>query len=224
MSKYTVQYGTIYDAGFVPLLQVLAGYPIFDENHRSELNQKIYDRYRFREIGFETPALFAHYFGALLREIMPYYNELYETASREYDYLKDAEYTENEGVQTQSASQGSGTAETHETAHSGGTTHDATAHSETPQGSFDFSSVENNEYLTDATVSDGTTSTDTTNAGMTTTGSTMSGSGASQRAKTVSGKFPGRSYAELIREYREQILNVDRLILDELNICFMGVY
>lgn len=224
MSRYTVTYGTVYESEFAPLLDVLAGYPIFDESHRAELNQKIYDRYRFREIGFETAAVFAHYFGALLREIMPYYNKLYETVSRDYDYLTDADYSESETVETESASEGSGTAETTETANTTGETHDTNAHSDTPQGAFNFADVENNQYLSDANVNDGTTSTETTTDGTTSTASTMSGTGSSEREKHVSGKFPGRTFAELVREYREQILNVDRLILDELNVCFMGVY
>ena len=106
MSKYTVEYGTLYDSGFAPLLEGLEYYPIFDESHREELNRKIYNRYKFREIGFETVAVFTHYFITLINEIMPFYNELYRTAARDYDFLSDADLTETENVATNSSSSG----------------------------------------------------------------------------------------------------------------------
>lgn len=224
MSKYTVQYGTIYDSGFPSLLSALSAYPIFNENHRAELNQKIYNRYRFREIGFETPEMFVHYFKTLLLEIMPYYNELYKTAAAEYDFLKDADYTETETVETQSESTGTAQSETTDNSRTEATTDETRARSDTPQGSFNFSDISGNHYLTEAEISHGATTSETTGGGTSESNSTASGSGESSREKHVSGKFPGRSYADMIREYREQIINIDVLILDELNVCFMGIY
>ena len=57
----------------------LADYPIFNENYREELNNKIIRRYYFREIGLETAALFRWYMRREMFEIMPYYNQLYES-------------------------------------------------------------------------------------------------------------------------------------------------
>lgn len=224
MSKYTVQYGTIYDSGFSDLRAALAGYPIFDESHRAALNQKIYDRYRFREIAFETAAMFAHYFKTLLNEIMPYYNELYATAAREYDFLTDADLTESENISTNSSSNGTASASTNATTQAAGTGKETRAHSDTPQGSFNFSDVTGNQYLSDAEIAQ-SESADSTNATtQSASNSTMQGAGQSARTKHITGKSPGRSYAEMIREYRETILNIDVLILDELNVCFMGIY
>lgn len=66
---------------------IASGYQIFDESwstfdpgHKAELCDKIIAHYRFNEIGAETPARFKHYLNTQLREIMPYYNMLYETA------------------------------------------------------------------------------------------------------------------------------------------------
>ena len=200
MSKYTTQFGSIYDSGFQPLLDALAAYPIFDGSHRSELNGKIYNRFRFREIGFETAAMFCHYFKTTLFEIMPLYNELYKTAALEYDVLTDADYTETTqaGSASDSATSGSSTGNH--------------AHSDTPQGSFNFDNIAANTYLTDADADAGTSS-----------GESHS-TGSSNATRTVQGKMPGRSYPEMIKQYREQIINIDRLILDDLESCFMGVY
>jgi len=224
MSRYTVEYGTVYDSGFQALIDGLASYPIYDESHRAELNQKIYNRYRFREIAFETAAMFTHYFITLLNEIMPYYNELYRSAALDYEILQDADYYEDEGVQSQTASTGSASTTSHGQSTAGTTSHDATAHSDTPQGSFDFSAVTNNEYLSDATVSDSTGSSTGTTSDSSTSNTSMNGSGASQRQRHVHGKFPGKTYQELVKDFRDLILNIDKMILDELNVCFMGVY
>ena len=57
----------------------LADYPIFNENYREELNNKIIRHYYFREIGLETAGLFRWYMRREMFEIMPYYNQLYES-------------------------------------------------------------------------------------------------------------------------------------------------
>lgn len=57
----------------------LADYPIFNENYREELNNKIIRHYYFREIGLETAELFRWYMRREMFEIMPYYNQLYES-------------------------------------------------------------------------------------------------------------------------------------------------
>lgn len=208
MAKYTTQFGSIYDSGFAPLISCLAGYPLFDDSHRTELNEKIVNRFRFREIGFETAALFVHYFKTTLHEIMPLYNELYKSAALDYDILNDADYTETTeaGSASDSATTGS----------SGSTSHSAHGRSDTPQGSIDFSDITSNEYLTDADIDDGSTT-------GTTSGESHS-TGSSNATRTVRGKMPGRSYAEMVKQYRETVLNIDRMILDDLESCFMGVY
>lgn len=232
MSRYTVEYGTIYDSGFSPLLDCLRTYPLYSESHRADLNKLIYGRYRFREIGFETAAVFVHYFSQLLAEIMPMYNKLYEAVNSEYDIFADADYTEtvDEGITTEMTGNASGTSnsETRNTGTDTTTEHNASAHSDTPQGHFDFSLVSNNEYLSTADVSDGTVTT-TYNSGSNTDASTSSESetqGQRDRDLTrrIKGKFPGRTYADILKEYSEKILNIDRMVLDELNVCFMGVY
>lgn len=75
MAHYTTTIKTLIDTGFDFKLDT---YPIFDENYRNTLNQKILNHYYENEIGFETPALFRFYLNSKLNEIMPFYNILYE--------------------------------------------------------------------------------------------------------------------------------------------------
>ena len=224
MSKYTVEFGTLYDSGFAPLLEGLEYYPLFDESHREELNKKIYNRYKFREIGFETAAVFTHYFITLINEIMPYYNELYRTAARDYDFLSDADLTETENVATNSSSSGTSNSSSNDSTQTAANGKDTRARSDTPQGSFNFSAVADNTYLTDAEITETGNTSATNSNGQTASTTSAQGAGQSARTKRITGKSPGRTYADMVREYRETILNIDKMILDELNVCFMGVY
>ena len=58
MSKYTTELRYLIQSGFDLGLR---NYPIFDENYRSKLNEKILNHYYMREIGFETAGLFKRY-------------------------------------------------------------------------------------------------------------------------------------------------------------------
>lgn len=65
--------------------KIFSNYPIFDENHRAELEKKILKHYYTREIGFETVGLFKLYLNNRMAEIMPYYNKLYESETLEFN-------------------------------------------------------------------------------------------------------------------------------------------
>ena len=43
-------------------------------------------------------------------------------------------------------------------------------------------------------------------------------------AEHVIGKMPGVSYSRLLKEFRETFLNIDAMILDDLRVCFFGLW
>ena len=71
----------------------LKSYPIFDENYRGVLNDKIIKHFYFREIGFETAELFKFYLNRTLNEIMPYYNQLYKSELLEFNPFYNVDKT-----------------------------------------------------------------------------------------------------------------------------------
>ena len=75
-----MEFRAFFDAGFQ-----IGNYPIWDESYRAVLNEKIKRHYYFREIGQETPGRFKFYLDTKMNEIMPYYNQLYETTLKNYD-------------------------------------------------------------------------------------------------------------------------------------------
>lgn len=74
----TVELGKLVEAG-VNIWDF--DYPSYYKGEeKTAFEQKVIDHYRFRQIGQETPARFMHYFKTRIREIMPYYIQVYESA------------------------------------------------------------------------------------------------------------------------------------------------
>lgn len=90
MSKYTTELRYLIENDFDIGLK---NYPIFDENYRELLNQKIINHYYFREIGMETAELFKRYLNATMNEIMPYYNQLYKSELLEFNPFYNVDKT-----------------------------------------------------------------------------------------------------------------------------------
>lgn len=178
MAVYTVQLKTLIENHFDIGLK---NYPIFDENYRKILNEKIINHYLFNEIGMETAELFKFYLNTTMREIMPYYNQLYKSELLEFNPLYDSDLTTvydktNDNTSTtetnnQSINKSKATTKgnvenesdsfSHSDAHSTGDSHGNSVgngntknvHSDTPQGFLSINSIENNTYATDATMS-----------------------------------------------------------------------
>lgn len=68
-------------------------YPIFDEKYREHLESLICLHYYRREIGFETVGLFKLYLEQKMREIMPFYNQLYKSELLEFNPFYDVDLT-----------------------------------------------------------------------------------------------------------------------------------
>lgn len=106
-------------------------FPIWDENHRGELEKKIIEHYYFRQIGFETIGRFIFQLNVRLREIMPRYNQLYKTTLFKYNPIENYNM-EEKGTDTRKAN---------------GET--LGKYSETPQG--EINNLIEGKYLTNAT-------------------------------------------------------------------------
>lgn len=89
MAEYTIELRKLIEQGY-PL--DLESYPIFDESYRPYLNRKIVDHFYFREIGQETPDRFNFFLRRTMNEIMPYYNQMYESELMKYDPLATEYY------------------------------------------------------------------------------------------------------------------------------------
>ena len=175
MSKYTTELRYLIENNIDIGLK---DYPIFDENYRESLNQKIINHYYFREIGMETAELFKRYLNNTMREIMPYYNQLYKSELLEFnpfynvdktvtadknnnsvsDFVgnisgKNTQTADTENTQTNNGKQQTTTAATstgESVGNSTTTNKNKNVSSDTPQGFLSINSIENETYASAA--------------------------------------------------------------------------
>lgn len=231
MSKYTTELRWIIENGYD--LQ-MNEYPIFNEQYRETLNSKIINHFYFREIGFETVALFRWYLKSTMNEIMPYYNKLYESESLKIDPLQSVNYVETLSRQrtsndTRDEKEDSTNVVTGDSnASTKNDTSNKVVESDTPQGMLSIGSIENETYATNAQLGKGSengTSTahqQTSDDGSRTRNETIKHEDSENYTRNESGFRESQS--DLLRKYRETFLNIDMMIINELNDLFMGLY
>jgi len=204
------------------------GFPIFDENYRNVLERKIITHYYTREIGFETVGLWKLKLYTKLNEIMPYYNKLYESELIKFNPLYDVDLTRDHNKQGSgnNAKQGTGSSKNNGSLTSNNSNWDF--YSDTPQGNiYDFPGESHDNttnemtYLTNARKDVGNRSDTTANTSTANTSESGNFSNTEDYLEHVKGKNPGRSYASLIKEYREIFLNIDMDIINDLSDLFM---
>lgn len=177
-------------------------FPIYDENYRQVLCSKILKHYYTREIGEETVGLWKLRLHAKMNEIMPYYNKLYTAWAKEFNPLFDTELTREHTLDRT----GNQTGETETN------TVNRNLYSDTPQGSLQ--NVDNETYLTNASkdIADGNSN------------YTQDIKSTDEYLETVKGKSSGVSYSRMLNEYREALLNIDLMVINELNNLFMMIW
>lgn len=142
--------------------------PFFDEEYRSILCQKILKHYYLREICCETVGIWTLWMNTRLEEIMPYYNQLYESAKIEFNPMHNVDLTSKHDRNVEGTSKEDGTRTDNTTGKrtlTGNRDTDNTSvgtrnttnssdetkrdlYSDTPQGAI--TGLENENYLTNA--------------------------------------------------------------------------
>lgn len=179
---------------------------IFDKD---KLAQQIIDNYFMEEIGFETPALFKHYAKVKMREIMEAKAPLYYSAAIEYNPLHSVDYTETMDRDTTS----SGSSDSTSNANGSG----LNVHSDTPQGQVTKANILSGNYASDTNANESTESV--------ADHSSNSGSGTEDYTKHIYGtRGVTDNPAKLIELYRKNIIAINRDIIKELSVLFMGIY
>lgn len=204
--------------------------PLFDEAYRSVLCSKILKHYYMREICCETVGIWTLWMNTRLEEIMPYYNQLYESAKIEFNPMHDVNLTrEHKRTENETAS---GNRDTNIT--SNGTTNRTTnsdenkkdLYSDTPQGAL--TGVENETYLTNARKITDYAEVNNTE---------KNASDCSDKEKTTSnvdttedyletliGKQGTESFSSLLNKFRETFLNIDMMVIEEFSDLFFGLW
>ena len=221
MSTYTTELRYLVEKKFDIGLK---NYPIFKEEYREILNQKIINHYYFREIGLETAGLFAFFMNRKMFEIMNYYNQLYNSELIKIEPLTRVDMwetlvrEEKEALNRHQDDIGNFTGTMN---HNSG---DLNVYADTPQGMLSIGDIKNNTWASSATQDDFTedtkTNQDTTNA---TTIEQGIETGMNYQ-KHNAGNPATRTDSEMLKEWRTTFLNIDMMVINELEPLFMQIY
>lgn len=243
--KYTVQLKSLIDSEEVkPLLdKALSTYPLFkpveDEfikaliPTREELNQKLLNHYKYREIGFETVGRFLEELEITMNEIMPYYNQLYksvEIMSLIEDPFGNVDVTETFEQESTDNSSSSSKGENSSTASDTSSINSKTKalNSTMPQGNIAVEEIESVSHADNASWGKDSSTT----SGSSTGSSESSSEGTSESRGTIKHTFTKKgnqgvsTYAHDMNELRETFLNVTAQIVDDVHIreLFLNVF
>lgn len=211
MAKYTVTIKTLMDNKFDFGLK---NYPIFDEAYRETLNNNILMHYYENEIGFETAGLFKVYLNQKMFEIMPYYNELYKVQKKMLlnDITNNVNLTETfkRDTSTNTSSKSAST--------SSGISKSKNVEQATPQGSLKEENIDNYSYASNITMDKNDTSNSVNDS------ATGESSGNENYIKTIIGNNGGKYNVDILEQLKNNLMNIDLMIINELNELFMQIY
>ena len=202
MSRYTTTIKNLIENKFDLGLQE---YPIWNESYRQILNQKIINHYYINEIGFETANLFKFYLNNKMNEIMPYYNNLYNAQEKalinlygNIDLYEESNRLNNNEVNTTSNSKSDS----------------KNLFQDTPQGKINFQALENQQWATNYT----------NNVNDINDKSNSHGENEENYNRHVYGNDGKRYNIELLKDIRNNIFNIDMMIINDLEELFMQIF
>lgn len=232
-SKVTLELNDLIESGCNPWAFEYPSY--YQGEEKAAFEQKVLDHYRFRQIGQETPGRWLHYFRTRIKEIMPYYIQLYKSQELmeslddpfgNVNVTETFEQTTTGEHQASSTSKDTGNIATTNAQLTTNETDNTRRFSNTPQGSID--NLDN--YLTEATrennnnseTVEGDTTASSENNGQ--TSNQGSETGTVKHTLTRKGNQGVNTYAHDMKELRETFLNIDMMIINELKDLFLMVY
>ena len=211
MAYYTVMVIDLVKKGFDLGLN---DYPIFDENYRQILNDKIIDHYAFHEIGFDTPERFKFEINKSLHEIMPYYNEIYKSQlsmlSKPLDHNVNLSET-NERLQSSNASSTSNS-------YNYGASNNKGVYQDTPSEEILQEDLENLKHASNYTMGNTNQKNDINDA------SNSSVENIDNYVKMMIGNNGTKYSIELLGSLKSNMINIDLEIIQKLCDNFMGLW
>lgn len=216
MAKYTIELRALNNPPFVKLFDF--EYDFYEESKKEQFEQKFIDYFYMREIEHETVEEFKHELRTKLNLIAPYYKQLYETElkSKNIEFLlnKDLKETFIREIESDTESLSNFNNE------SNGKTKVETlsTNNDTPQNRVD----DLDKYISSASKDKNTSD----------TSSSDNGSSISQNSNTAKeettliskGNIGTTSSAQLLRDWRDVLINIDMMILEECEELFFKLF
>lgn len=178
-------------------------YPLYDGVNKEDLETKIIKHYYMHEIGFETWGRFKLALNERMNLIMPYFNELYKSID-----MQGNNPLVNTDIYETRDTDYSGTNKSESTSSENGT--NKQVFEDTPS-----SKLGDDDYATNITTNTSTSNGEFSNEGNVSNTENM------QRHITGLSAY---SKQDMIARYRENIINVDEAVINELYDLFMLIY
>lgn len=212
MATYTIEvYSLLQDKNF-KMFNFEYDFFTDDKTIKQEFEQKFLDRYMFHEIGFETVMRFKHYLKERLNSIAPYYRQLYETElkSKDINFLLNKDLTEtferdieNDGLNSTDIKSSDNAIQNN-------------IESYLDNGNADIGLDNGN-----ATGVSRVTGENTSNSNS----STNINTNTKELTKLISqGNIGITSSAELLRDWRSVLINIQDMVITECEDLFMRIY
>ena len=175
-------------------------YDLYNNDLKPLFEDKFIKRFYFREIGVETVSRFLINLEQTLNEIMPYYKQLYDTTLLQYDILNNTEVIEEVTREIIKADKR------------------LTFGTNTSTGTaFDTPITSTNSYRSRPSfINEGVDNIDTKNQ--------SEGNTTENFTRKFKNNQSNLSKQDLIIKQRELIINIDKMILDDLVVLFMQVF
>lgn len=254
MAKYTTEVRTICEfyagleesVGFLEIDQVLekswdkiitSDVEFFIKSHKKEFCKKLLKHYYTREIGAETVGLWKLWINERLEILLPKYNQFYKSES--FEIVNPFVNQKSERIMNDIGKMKEGaTEEEDQNRNVSGkenksekvTEENATKEkfSDTPQGGLD--GMENDKYLTNATISSNNSDRDYNADLEKEEKENLARTRMTEKevtdSKNVTESIKGfnKSQAELLEEYRQSILNIDKIFIEEFEDLFISLW
>ena len=216
MAKYTIELRALNNPPFFKLFDFK--YDFYEESKKEQFEQKFIDYFYMREIEHATADEFKHELRTKLNLIAPYYKQLYETElkSKNIEFLlnKDLKETFIREVESDTESLSNFNNESNGKAkvETLSTTND------TPQNRID----DLDKYISSASKDKNTSDTSSID-----NGSSISQNSNSAKEETTlisKGNIGTTSSSQLLRDWREVLINIDMMILEECEELFFKLF
>ena len=203
MATYTIDIYTLLQDKNFKLFDF--DYEFYSDEAKEGFEEKFINRYMFDEIGFETVMRFKHFLKEKLNRIAPYYKQLYETELRcmkdDIDFMLNKDLREKETIKGTNSSNSKT---------------NATSNSTSKESSLDNgnATLDLNDSITNISNSIG--------SGI--TNNDVTGENDQIRELLSQGNIGITSNAELLKQWRQVLINIDEMIIEECRDLFIMIY
>lgn len=187
------------------------------EEVKDKFEHKYVDYYYFRDIEYEQFALYKHKLKALLNLIMPKYKQMFELKLDELE-LNNVDITEI--IERDTIGSGTSKSNATSTNDSNSSNKNKVVDHDTPQGKVNLDQL--NRYASGVTGTDGSDQAHSKSDSSGSSENTATGREDSERR--LKGYQGSKTITELRYELLENIVNIDKMIIDECEVLFLNVF